>query len=165
MLLHLCRCGKAIPQGVELCESCRQKYGSRHMIYNRQERDQKAAAFYRARAWRIMRARMIDVFDQVDVMAFYIDHEIVVPEEVHHIEELDAAWELRLDPFNLIPLSHDNHTRVTARYKAGPESMAACQAQLRELRDRWFADRGGTEKVFRAAFLVAPPSCVEKSPH
>ena len=165
MLLHLCRCGKAIPQGVDMCPACRVKYGSRHMIYNRQERSQTAAAFYCSRAWRVMRKRMIDVFDGVDILAYYEDQEVVEPDRVHHVVELEEAWDLRLDPFNLIPLSNANHTRVTALYKAGPESMAACQKRLRELRDRWFADQGGVEKVFMAAGLVAHTFSVEKTPH
>ncbi|MBQ8238773.1 MAG: hypothetical protein IJZ39_11580 [Oscillospiraceae bacterium] len=112
-----------------------------------------------------MRKRMIDVFDGVDILAYYEDQEVVEPDRVHHVVELEEAWDLRLDPFNLIPLSNANHTRVTALYKAGPESMAACQKRLRELRDRWFADQGGVEKVFMAAGLVAPPFSVEKTPH
>ena len=165
MLLHLCRCGKPIQQGIDMCPACRVRYGSRHMIYNRQERSQMSAAFYCSRAWRVMRQRMIDVFDGIDILAYYEDQKLVEPDRVHHIVELEEDWDLRLAPFNLIPLSNANHTRVTFLYKAGPESMAACQKRLRELRDRWCADRGGIEKVFQAAGLVAPPFSVEKTPH
>lgn len=165
MLLHLCRCGKPIQQGIDMCPACRVRYGSRHMIYNRQERSQMSAAFYCSRAWRVIRQRMIDVYDGVDILAYYEDQELVEPDRVHHIVELEEAWDLRLDPMNLIPLSNANHTRVTFLYKAGEESMRACQERLRALRDRWFADRGGVEKVFAAAGLVAPPFSVEKTPH
>jgi hypothetical protein len=165
MLLHLCRCGQAIPQGVDMCDSCRAKYGSRHMIYNRQQRSQQAADFYRSRAWRIMRARMIDVFDRIDVLAYYTEGAILAPTMVHHLVELEDDWDRRMDPFNLIPLAGSTHARVTARYKASKASMEACQAELIECRRRWFADRGGVEKVLCDAFLVAPPSSSEKIPH
>lgn len=165
MLLHLCRCGKPIQQGIDMCPACRVRYGSRHMIYNRQERSQMSAAFYCSRAWRVIRQRMLDVFDHVDILAFYENQELVKPDRVHHIVELEEDWDLRLDPMNLIPLSNANHTRVTALYKAGPESMAACQKHLRQLRDQWFADRGGIEKVFAAAGLVAALRVTEKTPH
>lgn len=165
MLLHLCRCGKAIPQGMAMCESCQKRYGSRHMIYNRQERSQKAAAFYCSRAWRVLRQRMIDLFDGVDIVAFYEADQLVEPDRVHHLVELEEAWEMRLDPMNLIPVSNANHTRITAEYKASRESMEACQRRLIEYRTRWFADRGGIEKVLQAAGLVAPPFSVEKTPH
>lgn len=124
-----------------------------------------SAAFYCSHAWRVIRQRMIDVYDGVDILAYYEDQELVEPDRVHHIVELEEAWDLRLDPMNLIPLSNANHTRVTYLYKAGEESMRACQERLRALRDRWFADRGGVEKVFAAAGLVAPPFFVEKTPH
>ena len=66
---------------------------------------------------------------------------------------------------NLIPLANATHTRITAEYKAGPERKEACQKRLRALRDRWFADRGGVEKVFYDAGLVAAPFFTEKTPH
>lgn len=165
VLLHLCRCGKPIPQGVELCDSCRAKYVSRHVAYNRQQRSKIAAAFYCSRAWRVVRKLMIAVFDHVDIVAFYEEGKLLKPDRVHHIEELEEAWELRLDPMNLIPLANATHTRITAEYKAGPERKEACQKRLRALRDRWFADRGGVEKVFYDAGLVAAPFFTEKTPH
>ena len=73
------------------------------MIYNRQERSQMSAAFYCSRAWRVMRQRMIDVFDGIDILAYYEDQELVEADRVHHIVELEEDWDLRLDPFNLFP--------------------------------------------------------------
>lgn len=165
MLLHLCRCGKPIPQGTAMCEVCQARHGSRHMIYNRQERSKKSAAFYCSRAWRVVRQMMIDLYDGVDIVAFYEDEEVVDADRVHHVVELEEAWELRLDPMNLIPMSNATHTRITAEYKASRERMEACQRRLISYRDRWFADRGGIEKVLQAAGLVAPPFSVEKTPH
>lgn len=157
MLMHLCRCGAMIPQGVTMCKKCEATRISRHMIYNQQRRSKIAAAFYCTRAWRIIRDRMFDVFDGVDIVAFYEQEKVLEVDHVHHIEELEEAWDKRLEPMNLIPLNHATHTRITLEYKASPERMRACQKRLLEYRDRWFADRGGVEKVFRAAGLVAPP--------
>ena len=165
MLLHFCRCGRPIPQGVAMCDSCRAKAKSRHMIYNQQARSKRAAAFYVSRAWRIMRARILDLFDGWDIVAFYEDGELIKAEEVHHIEELEEDWDRRLDPMNLVPLAHATHTRVTAEYKRGPEAAEACKARLRGYVKKWFAEAGGIEKVLAAAGLVAPLSVTEKSPH
>lgn len=165
MLLHLCRCGRPIPQGIALCETCAATAASRHMIYNRQDRSKRSADFYVSRAWRIMRARMIEVFDGWDVVALVVDGKLLKAEEVHHIVELEDDWEKRLDPWNLIPLNADTHKRITAAYKRSKPSMEACQKQLRECRTRYFEEAGGVEKVFKAAGLVAPLSIVEKNPH
>lgn len=165
MLLHLCRCGRPIPQGVSLCDSCQKTHGSRHMIYNQQARSKASAAFYVSRAWRIMRARVCEVFNGVDIVAFYEDGVLLPAEEVHHIVELEDDWDARLDPLNLIPLNGDTHKRITAAYKRSPASMAACQKRLIEYRKRWFEGAGGVQKVFAAAGLVAGTLSVEKSPH
>lgn len=165
MLLHFCRCGRPIPQGVGLCESCQKTHGSRHMVYNRQDRSKASAAFYVSRAWRIMRARICEVFEGWDIVAYYEDGVLLPAEEVHHIVELEEDWDARLDPLNLIPLNGATHKRITAEYKRGRASMEACQRRLIEYRRRWFESRGGVQKVFAAAGLVAPPSVVEKSPH
>ncbi len=166
MLLHYCRCGRLIPQGETLCEQCKAKHLSRHTAYNRQVRSAASAAFYVSRAWRIMRARMMDVFDGWDIVAYFEDHKLVKADMVHHIVELEEDWEKRLDPMNLIPLNQAaSHTRITAIYKSGPDAMKAYQNRLREYRERWFREQGGVQKVFERAGLVAPLSVTEKSPH
>lgn len=165
MLLHFCRCGRPIPQGQALCDTCAATAASRHMIYNRQDRSKRSADFYVSRAWRIMRARVMDVFDGWDIVALYEEGVLLQAEEVHHIVELEDDWNKCLDPWNLIPLNANTHKRITALYKRGRASMEACQKQLREYRARYFEEAGGVEKVFRSAGLVAPPSIVEKTPH
>lgn len=157
MLLHYCRCGKKIPQGVDRCEACRRTASSRFMEYNRERRDKQSAEFYVSRAWRIMRARMCEVFNGVDIVAFYEEERLRPADMVHHIEPLKEAWEKRLDPLNLLPMSEHTHRKVEAEYGRGPEAKKACQDRLRECRERWFRDHGGVEKVFAAAGLVSPP--------
>lgn len=113
MLLKSCRCGKLIPQSMKMCEECEQRQQSRHMIYNNTRRDERAAEFYVSKEWRAMRERIIEVYDNVDIYALYVEHELLTCNPVHHIIELEDDWEQRLNPFNLIPLNHKTHNTKT----------------------------------------------------
>lgn len=112
MLLKSCRCGKLIPQSMKMCEECEQRQQSRHMIYNNTRRDERAAEFYVSKEWRAMRERIIEVYDNVDIYALYVEHELLTCNPVHHIIELEDDWEQRLNPFNLIPLNHKTHNTM-----------------------------------------------------
>lgn len=112
MLLKSCRCGKLIPQSVKMCEECERRQQSRHMIYNNTRRDKRAAEFYVSKEWRAMRERIIEVYDNVDIYALYVENELLTCEPVHHIVELEDDWEQRLNPFNLIPLNHKTHNTI-----------------------------------------------------
>lgn len=161
MLLKQCRgCGRIIPQTMKLCDVCekrQQDTPSRHTIYNDTRRDPRAAAFYLSKEWKVMRRCIISVYDNIDIYALYMHHEIMTCDQVHHIEELEEAWERRLDPMNLIPLNQRTHNTITAMYKKGKNSMRETQKQIRELIDRHFKEAGGYEKVLSDAKLVAPP--------
>lgn len=74
MLLKSCRCGKLIPQSMKMCEECEHRQQSRHMIYNNTRRDERAAEFYVSKEWRAMRERIIEVYDNVDIYALYVEH-------------------------------------------------------------------------------------------
>lgn len=74
MLLKSCRCGKLIPQSMKMCEECERRQQSRHMIYNNTRRDERAAEFYVSKEWRAMRERIIEVYDNVDIYALYVEH-------------------------------------------------------------------------------------------
>ena len=65
--------------------------------------------FYVSKEWRAMRERIIEVYDNVDIYALYVENELLTCEPVHHIVELEDDWEQRLNPFNLIPLNHKTH--------------------------------------------------------
>ena len=143
MLLKSCRCGKLIPQSVKMCEECEQRQQSRHMIYNNTRRDKRAAEFYVSKEWRAMRERIIEVYDNVDIYALYVENELL-------------TWEQRLNPFNLIPLNHKTHNTITALYKQSKASMRATQKQLRSLIEYHFREAGGYKKVLCDSFLVAP---------
>lgn len=157
MLLKYCRCGAIIPADRQRCARCEQLRQSRHTAYNAQCRSQKAAAFYVSREWRTIRPVIISIYDGIDIWAFYECDKLLDADEVHHVEELDTAWDRRLDPFNLFPLAHASHTAITAAYKRSPASMRATQRKLLELRKHYFESKGGYEKVLERAGLVAPP--------
>lgn len=165
MLYRLCRCGAIIPQGTEMCPRCEAQHRSRHMVYNKQCRDRQSVHFYVSKEWLRIRSVLLLIYDGVDIWSLFMEKTIKPAEEVHHIEELDEAWDRRLDPYNLIPLSHDTHTKITALYKAGEESKKRTQKQLLELQKKYFEDRGGLQKVCERLGLVAPSSSVEKTPH
>ena len=146
-----------IPQSLKLCEICEQKQQSRHVIYNNTRRNKKAAEFYISKEWRTMRECIIRVFDNVDIYALYVEHELLTCEPVHHIIELEEDWEQRLNPLNLIPLNQKTHNTITALYKQSKASMRATQNQLRSLIEYHFREVGGYKKVLSDSFLVAPP--------
>ena len=159
MLLKSCRCGKLIPQTIKMCEECEKKKMSRHVTYNQTRRDVRAAEFYVSKEWRTIRPIIMSLFGFVDIYALYVLNELVTLKDsdpIHHIIELDEDWEQRLNPLNLIPLSHNTHNTITALYKHSRASMKATQAQLRLLIDKHFQEAGGYEKVLSDAFLVTP---------
>ena len=101
----------------------------------------------------------MSVYGYVDIYALYVMHELKTLGEsdpVHHIIELEADWQQRLNPLNLIPLKHETHSTITALYKQSRASMKDTQKQLRSLIDYHFKEAGGYEKVLRDAFLVTP---------
>lgn len=87
MLLKSCRCGKLIPQSVKMCEECERRQQSRHMIYNNTRRDKRAAEFYVSKEWRAMRERIIEVYDNVDILR----------ERVVIVEQSLKSYHKRLD--------------------------------------------------------------------
>ena len=157
MLLKSCRCGKLIPQSLKMCEECEAKTPSRYVVYNNTRRDKRAAEFYVSREWRRMRECIISLFDNVDIYALYVRHELLTCEPVHHIIELEEDWEQRLNPMNLIPLNQSSHSIITALYQKSKISMRTTQKQLRSLIDYHFREAGGYEKVLCDSKLVTPP--------
>ena len=101
----------------------------------------------------------MSVYEYVDIYALYVEHQLITLKDsdpIHHIIELEEDWEQRLNPLNLIPLSHRTHNTITALYKQSNASMKATQTQLRSLIDYHFKEAGGYEKVLCDRFLVAP---------
>lgn len=156
MLMKQCRCGKIIPQAMKMCDQCAAKKESRHVEYNRTRRDKNAAAFYMSTPWKRTRRAVMDDFDNIDPVALYIFNEILPTQEVHHIEELDEAWNKRFDRTNLIPLHHNTHTRITYLYKHSEATKKQVQAALKKLLDYHFGIEGDIKIVLDEMQYVAP---------
>ena len=132
----------------------------KRQTYNNTRRDPRAAEFYLSKEWRELRPVIMSVYEYVDIYALYVEHQLITLKDsdpIHHIIELEEDWEQRLNPLNLIPLSHRTHNTITALYKQSNASMKATQTQLRSLIDYHFKEAGGYEKVLCDRFLVAPP--------
>ena len=110
VLLKACKgCGRLIPQALTMCEQCEARQQSRHVTYNNTRRDPRAAEFYLSKEWRELRPVIMSVYEYVDIYALYVEHQLITLKDsdpIHHIIELEEDWEQRLNPLNLIPLSH-----------------------------------------------------------
>ena len=143
-----------------MCEECEKVQQSRYAVYNHTRRDPRAAAFYLSKEWRALRPVIMSIYGYVDIYALYVEQQLITLKDsdpIHHIVELEDDWNQRLNPLNLIPLSHSTHSAITARYKQSKASMTAAQKQLRSLIELHFKDAGGYEKVLSDAFLVTCP--------
>ena len=78
MLLHRCKCGLLIPQELKACPDCEAaavtSQTSRHMEYNTRRRNKKTAAFYVSSQWRKTRALALQLYDGLDLYAYYVQH-------------------------------------------------------------------------------------------
>lgn len=150
MLLHRCRCGAMIPQGIQLCEACEEGGSgqqSRHMEYNRYRRNKKTAAFYVSNEWRGLRAYALALYDGLDLYAYYVQKKIMTADMVHHIVEIEDDWSLRLTVSNLFPLSNQNHGIISALYRKDEATKKQTQAQLEAIIRKHWEGHGGYEKV------------------
>lgn len=150
MLLHRCRCGAMIPQGIQLCEACEEGSSgqqSRHMEYNRYRRNKKTAAFYVSNEWRGLRAYALALYDGLDLYAYYVQKKIMTADMVHHIVEVEDDWSLRLTVSNLFPLSNQNHGIISALYRKDEATKKQTQAQLEAIIRKHWEGHGEYEKV------------------
>ena len=160
MLYKVCRCGAMIPQSMKMCERCEQRQQSRHVVYNNTRRDKRAAEFYISKEWQAIRPIMQAVYDHIDIYALYVLDELIplkTSDPIHHIVELEDDWNQRLNPLNLLPVSHNTHNVITALYKQDKATMRATQTRIRQVIVQHFKEAGGIEKVLNRFGLVAPP--------
>ena len=165
MLLKQCKCGRLIPQAMARCEECQAKRGQRYIEYNHTARDSRAAAFYTSREWRMTRARVLAMYDYIDIYAYCIEHRIKRADTVHHIIELSRDWDKRLELSNLIPLASSTHNTIHTLYDQGEAAREATQATLGWLIAEATARGGGIEEVLGDLEKSRFQSFVEKTPH
>lgn len=151
MLLHRCKCGLLIPQELKACPDCEAaavtSQTSRHMEYNTHRRNKKTAAFYVSSQWRKTRALALQLYDGLDLYAYYVQRRIVTADMVHHITEIEDDWSQRLKVENLFPLSNTNHGVISALYRRDEATKRHTQEQLRAILRRHWDGVGGIEKV------------------
>ncbi len=134
----LCRCGKVIEYKEKNCSSCidlyNQERAETNKYYDKYIRDKKSTAFYNSPEWIKTREYVLRKYKGLDLYAFFIEKKIVYADTVHHIEELRANWNRKLDITNLIPLSSSNHNVIHAMYEKDKEGT---QRLLFSLLQRW----------------------------
>lgn len=150
-----CKCGKLIPQTMKLCEQCEANKKSRHVEYNRTRRSKVSQAFYISATWKRRRKQVINNYNGIDILAYYVFEEVLPANEVHHIEELEEAWAKRFDDDNLIPLNHDTHTFITRLYMHSEAEKRQVQNALKLLVNTHLA-QGDIKKVLEQMRNVAP---------
>lgn len=106
--------------------------------------------FYNSAEWRAARDMTIARDGGIDVLEYLLTGRVVFPDdiEVHHIEELIDAPELRSDLGNLVCLSHNNHRFIDALYnKADKEKIKAAFKWYAEERNKiFFANKKAEEE-------------------
>lgn len=142
-LKKTCSCGILIPFALPYCEACQARrnleQAARHKYYDQYKRDKESAAFYNSLEWQCVRAAVMRRFMGLDLYEYYINKQIVYAEAVHHIVELSADWNLRIDINNLIPLTASNHSMIHKLYQ---KDKRKAQQVLISLLRRWEDEYG-----------------------
>ncbi|WP_050698678.1 HNH endonuclease signature motif containing protein [Anaeromassilibacillus senegalensis] len=147
----ICRhagCLQLVEHGESYCKQHKSKEATRKSERQRQydqsvrlERDAREHAFYISAGWKTMQKRIMSIYSGLCLWSYYKNESIESADEVHHIEPIKERWDLRLDPDNLVPLSHREHMRIEKRMHSGDMRV---KSELQELKRRWNVDfRGG----------------------
>lgn len=89
---------------------------------------------YYSNRWRTIRGQVLEQYHHICLYSFYVENEIVLATDVHHIIELNDNSSLAFDEDNLISLSKEKHRLIHELYK---EDKKKIQEQLREFKKRW----------------------------
>lgn len=135
LLKHMCPiCQKIIPIDKPCCD----EHGNRHKRYDNNIRygtDNRIHGFYISKEWETIKTATADRYSGLCLWFYFKRNEIKPYDEVHHIIPIRDCWEKRLDPDNLIPLSHAAHMLVEAEYRKG--GKINMQAELFGLKKRY----------------------------
>lgn len=122
-------CGKRIRTGT-VCECVKRRYKE----YD-QSRDKKLKAFYSSSAWQSIRKQVIEHYNQLDIISYFEEKQIVYGETVHHIIPVKEDWSRRYDVDNLIYLTEQHHQQVHEAMRTGKSE--AVKQYLYSLIERW----------------------------
>lgn len=126
-----CR-GRMIDADKTCCDWCQEKRNARHKEYDRLKRDQKARAFYHSKSWVRLRDHIMMMAGGIDLYELHENKRIAEATVVHHIIELEEDWSRRLDPANLIPLSHKSHAKIHKLYKEDKKNIQRLLFEIKE---------------------------------
>lgn len=150
-LKKTCTCGKLIDYALPRCSECQarreQERADRYKHYDKHIRNKEAADFYNSGDWEVVRMDAMYKCKGLDLYEYYINHQIVYADTVHHIIELSDDWDRRLDIKNLFPFAQKvqgNHSMIHKLYL---KDKKGTQQLLFGLLTRWekeFAGGGGT---------------------
>lgn len=94
----------------------KQDRAERHRHYDRYQRDQKTARFYKSKEWELVRQQVL-IRDKGLCQDCLDEQRITTADVVDHIKPLRLFWHLRLTLSNLRPLCHMHHNRKTVEDK------------------------------------------------
>ena len=104
--------------------------------------------FYNSKEWKTIRNLVVERDQGMDVWEYLTTGRIVYPDrvDVHHIQELNEAPELRCDMSNLITVSHDNHRLIDALYRRGDKKkiQKILQDDVKRRNLAFFGNKEGT---------------------
>lgn len=95
----------------EHADRAKQKRAERHRHYDRYQRDQKAATFYKSVAWERVRRQAL-MRDHGLCQHCLREKHITPADMVHHIKPVRLFWHLRLVLSNLISLCNACHAKI-----------------------------------------------------
>lgn len=101
--------------------------------YDEQRKDTKEYKFYKTKEWVRVREYILREHKGIDLYEYYVNSKIVFANTVHHIEELEINWDLRLEESNLIPVSEATHAMIHSAYKQGKEECENMKKLLKSL--------------------------------
>lgn len=122
-----------------------------------QQSNKASQDFYNSGEWRAARDMTIARDGAMDVWEYLLTGRVVFPDdlEVHHIEELRDAPELRSDLSNLVCLSHSNHRFIDSLYNK-------TEKKLIQDAFRWYTEQ--RNKIFFASQKAKEEEEKEKQP-
>lgn len=117
------RCGKRIPAG-EKCNCIKTTHKREYISATGIKKN------YHLNRWVKLRDSLLSLYSYTDQWAL-LHGEMKPAEIIHHIIPAEEDPALFWSPDNLIPVSRASHDAIHELYRAGGDTKAAAQAQLR----------------------------------
>lgn len=131
-------CNELINKGEVYCEKHKKKIveskRQEYKFYDSNRKDSKEWNFYKTPEWEWFRDNILDIYNHLDLYAYYVEHRIEVANTIHHIIEIREEWDRRLDEDNVFPLNEGRHKKIHNMYKKDKEGT---QRLLRELIEKF----------------------------